>query len=95
MANRATGKVIRLYVRRDETYIRLDIDPKEGPENGYFKLQLDNKNYNALYSLALTAAINRWPLTIRVQGEGPIAGQKGVLVDYLVVDWESGQGSDD
>ena len=89
MANRATGKIIRISARSHTTFIRLDIDPKDWPNGGYFELRLENGNYNGLYSLALAAAVNRWPLTIRTEGE--IVAANEAVVQYMVVDWEASQ----
>lgn len=88
MAHFATGKVIRLSPRSHTTFIRLDIDPKARPKDGFFELKLDNKNYNALYSLALAAAVNRLPITIRTVAE--IVADAFAEVQYMVVDWEAG-----
>jgi len=91
----ATGKVIRLYANPNGTFIRLDIAPKTAPPDGYFRLRLSHPNYNALYSLALAAAANRWPLRIRIEGEEAINLKDPVknpaVVQNLVVDWEGGQ----
>jgi hypothetical protein len=89
MANRATGKIIRISPRSHTTFIRLDIDPKDWPKGGYFELRLENKNYNALFSLALAAAVNRLPLAIRTEGE--IVAASEAVVQYMVVDWETNQ----
>ena len=89
MALIAVGKVIRLYVNRGNTSIRLDINSKSGPEDGYFQLRLDHANYNALYSLALAAAVNRLPLRIRTVED--IVADKRAVIEYMVVDWESNQ----
>ena len=43
-------------------------------------------NYNALFSLALVAAVNRYELTIRTAAE--ITSQAHATVDYMVVDWQ-------
>jgi hypothetical protein len=58
MAVRAKGKVSRLYVRAEATNIRLEIPQEEQPLENYFKLETTHPNYNALYSLALSAAVN-------------------------------------
>ena len=92
MAHFSTGKVIRLNPRSHTTYIRLDIDPKTGPKDRYFELRLENENYNALYSLALAAAATRWPLLIRTVGE--FEATEPAVVQYMLVDWESGQDAD-
>ena len=84
-----TGKVARLYVRRDITYIRLDNAKASGPKENYFGLQMDAPNYNALYALALAAAANRWPLTIKIRAEAGISSERDAFVDYLFVDWQA------
>jgi hypothetical protein len=86
MAFRATGKVTRLYIRQDVSYIVLDIPEAEGPQDGLFELRMSHPNYNAQYSLALAAAANRWPLQIRVVGD-TITKDKVAAVNYLAVDW--------
>ncbi len=94
MADRLEGKVSRLYVRGETTFIKLDTDPEVSPLNGYFELKLDNKNYNALYSLALAAAANRWLLLIRNRdpsNHDEIVKTKVGEVEYLFVDWAAGQ----
>ncbi len=88
MANRATATVERIYVRADPeagALIRLAIPASEAPLDGYFRLELDHPNYFALYSLALSAAINRYPLQIRTTAE--INPAETALVSYMVVDW--------
>ena len=83
---RATGKVTRLYVQPDETVIRLGDTNDVLPLNGYFHLKMSqHKNYNALYSLALAAAVNRYSLQIRVRGE--IDPTQEANVNYMVIDW--------
>ena len=62
-----SGRVRRLYVTRSTenegiTFIRLDIPEAEQPKKGYFQLNQRHPNYNALYSLALTAATNGYEL---------------------------------
>jgi hypothetical protein len=91
-----TGNVIRLSVRSGATFIRLDVSPDAvSPLDGYYELQLDNPNYNALYSLALAAAVNRLPLTIRVNdGKGDTEGivkDKHGVVQYMNVNWAADQ----
>ena len=84
-----TGKVARLYVRKEITYIRLDNAPASGPKGNYFGLKMDRPNYNALYSLALAAAANRWPLTVNVKDNEGISPEREAFVDYLFVDWQA------
>ena len=87
MSKIAVGKVARLYVNRGNTTIRLDIDPKSSPKDGYFQLGLDHANYNALYSLALSAAVNRLPLRIRSVED--IVADKRAVVEYMIIDWDA------
>lgn len=89
MALFATGRVIRLSPRSQTTYIRLDLDAKDRPKDGFFELKLDNENYNALYSIALAAAVNRLPLTIRTVSD--IVSTDFAMVQYMSVDWEANQ----
>ena len=83
MAIRATGKVTRIYATNGQVYIRLDAEPK--PKDGYFQLEQSHSNYNALYSLALSAANNGDRLQIRTTSE--ITPSSHGVVAYMVVDW--------
>lgn len=85
MANRATGVVERIYARAEQVNIRLAIPAAQRPADGYFALLQSHPNYQALYALALSAAINRYPLLIRATGE--IVSTETATVEYLVVDW--------
>ena len=88
----AFGKVTRIYANKFGAFIRIDTDgPK--PLEEYFKLRLDHPNYNALYSLALAAAANRWPLTIRIEGpaSSKVDPTREGIVSWLVVDWKAGE----
>jgi hypothetical protein len=86
MANSAKGLVDRLFVSSENTNIRLQqIPAADTPADGYFALEVGHTNYQALYSLALSAAINRYPLLIRTQGE--ITPNAKAIVQYMVVDW--------
>lgn len=86
MSVTATGNVVRLYVRKNETFVRLGNTNDVLPKDGYFRLSpTDHANYNALYSLALAAAINGYDLLIRATGE--ITPEATAEIDYLVVDW--------
>ena len=82
----ATGIVTRIYVREQGANIRLDIGSELQPKDNYFLLELTHPNYNALYSLALAAAVNRLPLRIRADGDLPLKG-RDCVVSYMVVDW--------
>ena len=86
MAVRVKGRVSRIYASEDVTYIRLkDIPTEDTPKDGYFRLFRSHPNYNALYSLALVAAVNRYQLDIRAAGE--IEPSEYADVVYMVVDW--------
>ena len=93
MVHYVTGKVNRMYVNKLGLDVRLDIDPKTAPKDGYFFLRVTHPNYNALYSLALAAAVNRLPLSIRTVGEIEDAtkAEKRPEVEYFVQDWAPGQ----
>ena len=84
---RFTGRVDRLFPYEDRTNIRLGGVPEaEQPQDNYFRLQQTHPNYNALYSLALAAAINGYQLQIRVRGDDYTPGQLADVL-YMVVDW--------
>jgi hypothetical protein len=85
-----SGRVTRLYVTRSSanegiTFIRLDIPEAEQPKDGYFQLNQRHPNYNALYSLALTAATNGRELRIRTEAE--ITPTEYALVRYMTLDF--------
>ena len=84
MAIRAKGTVARLYPNSEGCYIRLDYSGVK-PKDGYFFLDKDHGNYNALYSLAVAAAINRDKLTIRTKAD--IDPNEHAKTVYMVVDW--------
>ncbi len=83
MANRLRGTITRLYVNKGAAIIGLDASG--GPKDGYFRLNSTCDNYNAMYSLALSAAVNRLPILIRTEEE--ISPRSEATVEYLVVDW--------
>ncbi|MCA1696296.1 MAG: hypothetical protein LC749_17130 [Actinobacteria bacterium] len=80
-----TGRVTRLYVRREGLFVRLDIAANQQPLDNYFRLPLDHQNYNSLYSIALAASINRYNLWIRTTVD--IDPGERAEVEYMVVDW--------
>jgi hypothetical protein len=86
MAQGASGRVSRIYPHEELTYVSLEgLDPGVTPKDGYFLLRKSHPNYNALYSLALVAAVNRYVLQIRTRAE--ITNQEYGEVAYMVVDW--------
>jgi hypothetical protein len=91
MAVQATGRVRRIYpsyqAANARTYIALELPAAAtAPKDGYFVLESAHPNYNALFSLALVAAVNRYDLTIRAAAD--ITSQAHATVDYMVVDWQ-------
>lgn len=87
MATSISGKVLSITADRVGTYILLDNDPGIGPKDNLFRLMLDHVNYNAIYSLALTAAVNRWNLHIRIQGDGEISSSVEAAIKHARVNW--------
>jgi hypothetical protein len=79
------ARVTRLFVTEGRTNIRLDLPTAQQPENNYFVLYQKHENYNALYSLALTAAVNGYDLRIRTTAD--INPGEHAEVEYMVVDW--------
>ena len=84
MANKITGKVKRIYLRTSGCFLRIEYEGTQ-PKNSYFFLDKNHTNYNALYSLALTAAVNGYNLHVRAKSE--IIASKQAEIDYFVVDW--------
>jgi hypothetical protein len=86
MAVVAIGQVNRIYTTSGRSYIRLEgLDPSVTPLDGYFRLEQTHPNHNALYSLALVAAVNRYDLQIRTVAD--ITNQAHAEVLYMVIDW--------
>jgi hypothetical protein len=82
---RKIGKVKRIYPDDAGTYIELDIRDPDRPKDGYFRLEQSHSNYNALYSLALVAAVNRYSLEIRTVTD--VSPTEVAVVQYMRVDW--------
>ena len=89
MATRIAGKVIGLSADRLGALIALDNDPSVGPKDNEFRLELEHSNYNALYSIALAAAANRWTLQIRIAGDGQIEIGVEAAIKSLGVAWRA------
>jgi hypothetical protein len=85
MAKVVKGRVKRLYVRDGRVWVRVDIPASEQPKENEFRLDQTHGNYNALYSLALSAAINGHRLQIKTVDE--ITAGSIAVVDYMVVDY--------
>ncbi len=75
------GKISRLYVHSDGCDIRVD---SEGEDD--FRLSKNHSNYQSIYSLAATAAVNRYKVWLRLGDyEPPAAPSKEVW--YIVINW--------
>ena len=86
MAKMFRGKVERLNpASQGNTYIRIQIPVAEQPLGNVFVLQQSHENYNALYSLALAAAINGYDLLIRTIGD--VSPGQEASVAYMLVDF--------
>lgn len=90
MATRLSGRVSVITADRLGAFIELDNDPQLGPKDNIWRLKLDHTNYNALFSLALTAAANRWPMDIRIEGDEPISLDRDAAVRSMGVGWKAG-----
>lgn len=80
-----TGRVQGLNVARSVTYIRIDIPVAKQPYENYFELPQAHENYNALYSLALAAAINNYSLLVRTTAD--INPGDRAEVEFMAVNW--------
>ncbi|MGK6309788.1 hypothetical protein [Variovorax sp. DT-64] len=89
MATRLTGKVVGLGADREGVNIVLDNDPAIGPKDNQWTLENGHSNFNALFSLALAAAANRWPLVIRIQGDGQIDPAVPASIRNMAVSWKA------
>lgn len=86
MAIRAEGRVARIYATGGRTFIRLALPSGTvEPKDGYFMLDRAHSNYEAIYSLALSSAINGYVLSIRTVRD--ITPSEEAEVQYVVVDW--------
>jgi hypothetical protein len=86
MADNLTGTVARIFPSRTSTAIRLHVPAGTvEPKDGLFHLRFDHPNYNALYSLALVAAVNRYSLQIDANVE--IDPDVEADIDYMKVNW--------
>jgi hypothetical protein len=91
MANKLQGKIIRINADRSGALIALDNDPNLGPLENHFRLELEHSNYNALYSLALTAAANRLAVTIVAAGDADLSPTIEAQVRNIAVVWVRGR----
>ena len=87
MATRAQGKITTLIADRVGAAVILDNDPATGPKENVWRLGLDHVNYNALYSLCLAAAANRWSVTIRIAGDEAIDAAREAAIKSIGVEF--------
>jgi hypothetical protein len=87
MAVRLAGKVMNINVARNGTTVTLDNDPSIGPQGNIWLIKGDHTNYNALYSLVLAAAANRWTVAIRIEGDLEISPARDAAVRNISVTW--------
>jgi hypothetical protein len=79
------GHITALVPHRDATFISLDLPAAAQPEGGQFVLPVAHDNYNAIYSLALASAVNRYTVRIRTTADID-PGDRGE-VEYFWVKW--------
>ena len=61
MTTQVSGTISQIYVNNDVALFRIsDLPTSSTPRNSNFEIRKSNPNYNAHYSLALSAAINRY-----------------------------------
>ena len=86
MATRANGKVSQIYVADKIALFRLSgLPTASAPRNNNFELRKSDQNYNALYSLALSAAINRYDLS--VETTKAMDAKENAVVKTMWVNW--------
>jgi hypothetical protein len=83
--NYVKSTVKRLFVNVTGCYIKLE-NPEVAPKN-YFALLKSHSNYNALYALAVAAAVNRYNLHIRTVNNIDPSSDEDAEISYFVVDW--------
>jgi hypothetical protein len=90
MASVVKGKVSVLYPTQNGCYVKLlDLAANRQPKSKYFLLQLPHKNYNAIYSLLLSAAINRLVISIKTPvNPADLNKTYSPEIDYVQVEWK-------
>jgi hypothetical protein len=87
MAAEAKGIVGSLWTSNSRTQITLlDLPKDQTPARGIFVLLKEHLNYNALYSLALVAATNRYALHVRINEES-ITDEEEPTIQWMAVEW--------
>jgi hypothetical protein len=80
------GTIRRLYPRDNGCWFQLTDatgSPITAPDKNGFHLVLSHPNYNAIYSLLLLAAANRYVITVRTES----TRSQPEEIDYITVDW--------
>lgn len=83
MPTRLRGQIVGIRADRVGAAIALDNDPSVGPLNNEFILLGDHAQFNAVYSLALLAATNRWSILIRIGGDEQIDSTKEATIKSI------------
>ena len=81
----ATGQVTRLSAHDSGCYIRVINSSGPRSKHDYYFLSKSHGSFNALYSLALAAATNRYTLVIRTTDT--ITPSEIAVVEYLLQDF--------
>mgnify|MGYP001110167387 CR=1 FL=1 len=83
MTDSVHGKITRVYTDENQVYIKSDAVLK--PKSGYFRLLLTHPNYNAVYSLLLSSAINKKTVKLRTMQD--ISPTEYGEINYVSVDF--------
>ena len=85
MALAVRGKVKTVYPTKGGTWIALkSVSP--APKDGRFWLAKTHNNYQALLSVIITAAVNRYDLQVRTE-KNFVSGTVKPLVQYVTMDF--------
>lgn len=87
MTTQVSGQVSNIWVNADgDAVVKLaGLSGTSAPRNSNFNIKRNYRNFNALYSLALSAAINRYNLVILTTKS--IKSTENGIVKELWVDW--------
>ena len=90
MASVVKGKISKLYPNQDSCYVGLlNLAANRQPKGKYFRLRLTHKNYNAIYSLMLSAAVNRSEISIKTPvNPADLNKTNYPEIDYVQVEWK-------
>jgi len=86
MATKASGKLNTVYIEGRNTYLRFDgLSANLRPRNGNFTLQNSHANYKEFFTLALTAAVNRYNITVLTTKD--IKSTENAIIKSMWVNW--------